>query len=39
MSVVDDLYRSADERPDHTFLLHEGRRVSYAEFDTRSSSW
>jgi acyl-CoA synthetase (AMP-forming)/AMP-acid ligase II len=37
MSVIDDLYRSADRRPAHTFLLHEGRRVSYAEFDALTS--
>jgi crotonobetaine/carnitine-CoA ligase len=37
MTTLDDLYHSADRRPDHTFLLHEGRRVSYAEFDALSN--
>jgi crotonobetaine/carnitine-CoA ligase len=37
MSVIDDLYRSVDRRPSHTYLLHEGRRVSYAEFDALTS--
>lgn len=37
MSAIDDLYASADRRPNHTFLLHEGRKVSYAEFDALTS--
>jgi crotonobetaine/carnitine-CoA ligase len=37
MSAIDHLYASVDRRPDHTFLLHEGRKVSYAEFDALSS--
>jgi carnitine-CoA ligase len=37
MSVLDDLRRSVERRASHTFLLHEGRRVSYAEFDALSS--
>jgi len=37
MGAIDDLYASVDRRPQHTFLLHEGRRVSYAEFDALSN--
>ncbi len=36
-TTIDYLRRAAAERPDHPYLIHEGRRVSFAELEGRTN--
>jgi acyl-CoA synthetase (AMP-forming)/AMP-acid ligase II len=37
MSILDHLRRAVEQRPDHPYLVHEGQRVSFGEFDQRTN--